>query len=521
MHPRKKSEKLRLADGALLRFGRKTISFLQKQFNKNIYTRILFTNVVTFIIVLMALMLFSDFLVRQVTYDRVQKELLYEAKRVNFALLQQTDGTWNAPSDQQTGSHLEVQQDYLKFLAEIFDVKITIFDMEGKIMATSAEQEVVPGSKVDEKFIEILKNGSAVTTKEMDEDTGQPVYAAVVPMGNNEDKIINGILLKTALSNLDLALSKMHSYMVIGGMVILVFIIFISLYLAMHISRPISRLTTTVTEISRGSFGPDDNEQPLDEINDLGGQIHKLARGFHNIQTESRRTEEEKTRLFTEISHELRTPLTAIQGFVEAIRDGIVEDEALRQKYLDTVYTQTIHISRLVDDIMQLSRLESGSITVEKSPVDINALASGVAISMEPAAKSLNTLIRLDLKENKAIILGDADRMEQVIRNLLKNAIRSTENGTIRIGTEVKQGKVVMSIEDNGTGISPEDLPHIWERFYRIKNQRDEHTQEKGSGLGLVIVKKLVQLQGGSIEVTSQLGKGTAFQISFPSFEQQ
>lgn len=217
----------------------------------------------------------------------------------------------------------------------------------------------------------------------------------------------------------------------------------------------------------------------------------------------------------------MRTPLTAVQGFVEAIRDGIVQDEALRQRYLDTVYMQTIHISRLVDDIMQLSRLESGNITVEKLPVDINALASGVAVSMEPAAKSMNTLIRLDQKTDTAIILGDADRIEQVIRNLLKNAIRTTENGTIRIGIEMKQGKVVMSIEDNGIGISPEDLPHIWERFYRIKNQCDEHVQEKGSGLGLVIVKKLVQLQDGSIEVTSQLGKGTTFQISFPFFKQK
>lgn len=509
MHLWKKNEKLQLIDGAFLRFWHKTIFFLQKQFNKNIYTRILFINVVTFIIVLIVLMLFSDFLVRQVTYDRIQKDLLREAKRVNFALLQQTE------------SQREAQQDYLKFLAEILDVKITIFDMEGNIIATSAEQEVVPGSKIDKKFIEILGNSSVATAKKIDEDTDQPVYAAVVPMGNNKDEIKNGILLETVLSDLGRALSNMHLYMVVGGTVILLFIIFISVYLAMHISRPISHLTTTVTEISRGSFESDHKEQPLDEINVLGGQINKLAGRFQKMQTESRRTEEEKTRLFTEISHELRTPLTAVQGFVEAIRDGVVQDEALRQRYLDTVYMQTIHISRLVDDIMQLSRLESGNITVEKLPVDINALASGVAVSMEPAAKSVNTLIRLDQKTDTAIILGDADRIEQVIRNLLKNAIRATENGTIRIGIEMKQEKVVISIEDNGIGISPEDLPHIWERFYRIKNQCDEHVQEKGSGLGLVIVKKLVQLQDGSIEVTSQLGKGTTFQISFPFFKQK
>lgn len=170
---------------------------------------------------------------------------------------------------------------------------------------------------------------------------------------------------------------------------------------------------------------------------------------------------------------------------------------------------------------MELSRLESGNVTVEKLPVDLNALAHGVAMSMEPVAKRANTSILVDRKTEKAIVLGDADRMEQVIRNQLKNAIRATENGTIRVSVEDRQGKVVLVIEDSGIGIAPEDLPHIWERFYRIKNQRDDRMQEKGSGLGLVIVKKLVQLQGGNVDVASQLGEGTAFQISFSSFEKQ
>jgi signal transduction histidine kinase len=111
--------------------------------------------------------------------------------------------------------------------------------------------------------------------------------------------------------------------------------------------------------------------------------------------------------------------------------------------------------------------------------------------------------------------------MEQIIRNLLKNAIRATENGIIRVGVGARQGEIVLTIEDNGIGIAPEDLPRVWDRFYRVKNQRDSHMQEKGSGLGLVIVKKLVQLQGGNIDVTSQLGIGTTFSITFPSFDQR
>lgn len=491
---------------------------LLEQFNKNLYTRILFTNVTVFIFGLIAVTMFSGYVVKQATYDQVHQELLRKAKRVNFALLQQKDLAWGTPAGKQTSGESEAQQDLLKFLADSFDARITVFDRQGKIGGTSAEQEVVPGSKVDAKFVEILTRGVPVVTRTMDRETGQLTFIAVVPMGNNKDAIENGILLETKPANLDLALNQMRLYMLIGGIVILLIIIIVSVYLAMYISRPISRLATTVAEISRGSYVFNDDDQPLDEINVLAGQLNKLTVRLQKIQAESCRMEEEKARLFAEISHELRTPLTAVQGFVEAIRDGMVQDEALQEKYLETIYTQTVHITRLVDDMLALSRLESGNITVEKLPVDLIALAQGVAMSMEVLAKSKNTSIVLEKKTEHAIVVGDVDRMEQIIRNLLKNAVKATENGTIRVGVEAWQDEVVLTIEDTGIGIPPDDLPHIWDRFYRVKNQRNSNMQEKGTGLGLVIVKKLVQLQGGKIDVASQLGKGTIFSISFPAF---
>ncbi|MEL7654337.1 MAG: HAMP domain-containing sensor histidine kinase [Bacillota bacterium] len=494
--------------------------FLKEQFNKNLYTRILFTNITTFTIALIILVVFSNCMVKQVIYSQIQQDLLREAKRVNFALLEQPDNGWNLPPDQRTGSQIQAQQNLLKTLADTYDVQITIFDMKGNITAVSAEQEMVPGSKIGEKYLKTFQKGSIATIQTEEKETGQPIFAAVVPMGDNQEPVHNGILLEAKASSLDLGLSKMRLQMVVGGMVILLFIIFISVYLAIHISRPISRLAAAAAEISRGSYVLNDKEEPLEEIRALVGQLNKLAERLQKIQAESGKMEEERTRLFAEISHELRTPLTAVQGFVEAIRDGMVQDDTLREKYLNTIHSQTVHINRLVDDILKLSRLESGNVTVEKLPVDLNALAHGVATSMEPMADRTNTSILVDAKSEKAIILGDADRLEQVIRNLLKNAIRATENGVIRVEVESRQGKVVLNIEDNGAGMAPEDLTHIWERFYRIKNQRDEPVEEKGSGLGLVIVKKLVQLQDGSIDVVSQLGKGTTFRICFPAFEQ-
>ncbi len=483
---------------------------LLEQFNKNIYTKVLFTNVTVFSIALIILINFSNFMVTQSVYDQVQQDLLRKSKRVNYALTKE-----NVLNNKQSIT----EQELLMFLSDSFDVMIILFDQDGTILSSSQEQEVVPLSKVDDKFTKVLVGGETSVTRETDKETGQLTFSAVIPMGNSDDTkqiVEKGILLKSQPKNLDLTLNKMKLTIIIGGIIILIFVIVVSVYLANCISRPISRLATNIAEFNSGNFILNDDNDSLDEINDLTEQIKKLTVYLENIQSKSGKIEEERTRLFTEISHELRTPLTAVQGFTEAIRDGMVEDEMLQKKYLDMIYSQTIHITRLVDDILSLSRIESGDITVEKLPLDLASLAHGVVMSMENLAKGNNNKILFNKKSDDIFIIGDVDRMEQIIRNLLKNAINSTDNGIIKVEIESYNDEVQLKIEDNGIGIPPEELPHIWERFYRGKNQRNSDLEIKGTGLGLVIVKKLVQMQGGKLDAESQVGKGTIFRLNFP-----
>jgi len=488
-------------------------STILKHINKNIYTRILFTNVIIYTAALIVLASFSNYMMKQAIFNQFEHDLLRKAKRVNFALTQEKSFKWEAENSS------EQQQKLLDFLADSFDIKITVFNLQGTILNTSAEQNVLPGSKVDAKIIEMLKSGKTDIIRTMDKEIGQLIYIITIPMGKSDDTnatVQNGIMLAAQPANLDLALNKMRLSLLIGGTVILLVIIVISVYLAMYISEPMSRLATSLMEISSGNFILNDIDQPLYEINVLADQVNKLATEFKKIQTESDRMEEERARLFAEISHELRTPLTAVQGFAEAIRDGIVEDKMLQKKYIDMIYTQTLHVTRLVDDIIALSRLESGNVTISKVPLDLVVLTQGVVMSMESMANTKNNNIVFEKKTEKALVAGDVDRMEQILRNLLKNAIKATENGTIKATVESLQDQVVLTIEDNGIGIAPEELPRIWDRFYRGKKQRSTNPEEEGSGLGLVIVKKLVQLQDGKIEVKSKLGKGTTFRIFFP-----
>lgn len=491
--------------------------FMLEQFNKNIYTRVLFSNVICFVICLITVIIFFDFSVKQVTHSQIQQELFRKAKRVNFALLQQ-DHLESMILSENKGTNINVtQQEQLKFLSDLFDVKILVFDNKGNIVATSAKQEIVPGAQVDKKYIETITSGETISEKKINQETEELEFIAAIPMGDSKDTIVNGILLEVKKSNIDLNRIRMRSYLILGGIFLLLFIIVASVYQAIHISRPISRLTTSIAELNSGNYVIHEDNSSLDEVKVLINQFNKLAEAMQRMQKENQSVEEERTKLFAEISHELCTPLTAIQGFVEAIQDGVVEDQDLLEKYLKIIYTQTIHINRLVDDMLQLSRLETGCISLNKLPFNLISLVEKVVESMEAMAQSVGSTIIFEEGIDQAMIMGDIDRIEQVIKNLLQNAINATANGEIKVKVKVSGGDVILSIKDNGTGISNEDLPHIWDRFYRNKSQKSNNKQQ-GSGLGLVIVKQLVQLHNGKIDVESQLGVGTTFYVCFPVF---
>ncbi len=559
-----------------LRFWLVIRNSLPKSFHKNIYTQILFSNMTVFVFSFIVFMMFSNFVMKQVIYSQFQQELLRKANLVNFVLLRlkvkEAPAALMAPTTPvgpldnfeqarkntesvrkewekarilfkagviskvdyenakvayqrfeayQRSNQNRGKQSLLKFLADLFNArKITVFNKTGNIVDAYGEHNVTSVRAVERKFIELLGKGEIAMTRSVDRQSGRSTFIAMIPLWNEDNTIENGVMLEMNPPKLDFALNKMYLYIVIGGIILLIVVIFNSIYLSMYISRPISRLAADVSEISRGLNSIKVEEQCLDEINILAGQFNILAAELQKIKTENCRMEEEQARLFMEVSHELRTPLTSVQGFVEAIRDGMVQDQALLERYLDTIYAQTVHIARLVDDMLVLGRLESGNMTIEKQPLDMIILTQNVMTSFEAEAMSRNTLLLLDKKTEKAIVIGDVDRMEQIIRNLLKNAIKATENGSINVSVDSQcQDEMVLTIQDNGIGIAEGDLPRIWDRFYRGKNQGRNRLQEKGSsGLGLVIVKKLVQLQDGTITVESQLGKGTTFTISFPSF---
>lgn len=223
--------------------------------------------------------------------------------------------------------------------------------------------------------------------------------------------------------------------------------------------------------------------------------------------TEIERLENTRREYVSNVSHELRTPLTAMRGLIEPLSDGMVTSEKKRKRYYDILLRETLRLSNLINDLLQLSRLQSGSDKSQESYFYIDALIDYIFDKYSSIAKGKNITFKKDVyKENK--IFANENRIEQIITILLDNAIKYSEkNDTIGIDVEKIDNIVVFSVWDTGMGISPEDLEHIFDRFFKV----DRSHNTKGTGLGLAIAKEIVELMGGTISVESEIGKGSRF----------
>ncbi len=230
--------------------------------------------------------------------------------------------------------------------------------------------------------------------------------------------------------------------------------------------------------------------------------------------TDLHRSERLRRELVANVSHELRTPLTSIKGFVETLLAGALRDEVHSRRFLEIIEAETNRLTKLVDDLLELSRLESKGVTFRLQPVDLGELATRVVARHQPRAEA--TGIQLECRAEAGVVAAaDPDRIEQVLTNLLDNALKFTpEGGRIHVSVRQQGQEAFVAVEDTGRGIPPEDLPHVFERFYRADRSRTR--TRGGSGLGLAIAKQLVEMQGGRISATSRPGHGSVFAFWLP-----
>ncbi|MEZ4725581.1 MAG: HAMP domain-containing sensor histidine kinase [Caldilineaceae bacterium] len=247
-------------------------------------------------------------------------------------------------------------------------------------------------------------------------------------------------------------------------------------------------------------------------------EFQQLARSFNRMTEELARTDQQRRNLTADVAHELRTPLHIIQGNLEGILDGVYQPTP---EQIEATLEETRLLARLVDDLQTLSLAESGQLPLVQEPVDVGDLVADVVTSFSGQAEAAGIDLsivdcRLPVAHTPLVVQGDAGRLDQVLSNLVANALRHTPaGGAITLATAVQDRQVRITVTDTGEGIAPADLPFIFDRFWRADRART-HTGGAGSGLGLAIANQLVQAHGGAIQVASELGKGTTFTLDLP-----
>ena len=300
-------------------------------------------------------------------------------------------------------------------------------------------------------------------------------------------------------------LERINQAILAGGAAALSAALAVGFLIFRSVTRPVDQLRLAAQAVSSGDLSARVTIHTGDELAKLGVAFNAMADSLQ-------RGERLRRDLTADVAHELRTPLAVVQSNLEAMLDGVYPLDA---EHLANVMEQTQVLARLVNDLRTLALAESGQMPLHRQPVDPGGLAAMVASAFRTRAAEKGVSIETDIDSGLPPTSIDSQRMYQVLSNLIDNSIRHTPSGgRITVGAKDGDRRIVLSVSDTGSGVSPEDMPFIFERFYRADKSRSR--AEGGTGLGLAIAKTLVQAHGGTIAARSQAGRGTTIEISLP-----
>ncbi len=377
-------------------------------------------------------------------------------------------------------------QPLVEQIGQITGERIVLADGEGRIVADSVNKLV--GQTADQDWAEPV--GFIV-------HRGVPVGAIYAnPLGPADDPQRAAFL------------AGINRALVLAAVVAGLAAVLLTVGLSRRILRPIETLTAAARRMEKGDLSQRVEVQSNDEIGELARAFNAMADGLTRL-------EELRRNMVTDVAHELRTPLSNIQGYLEALQDGVVEP---KREVIDSLHEEAMLLNRLVDDLQELALAEAGQLKLECQPVAPADLVNRAIEAVRAQATAGGITLQTDLPADLPLVDVDPQRIGQVLGNLLNNALTHTPSGReIVVAARPGESEVEVSVSDTGEGIPPEHLPYIFERFYRADKSRSRATG--GTGLGLAIAKQLVEAHGGRIEVESEVGRGTQFTFILPVSE--
>jgi signal transduction histidine kinase len=404
-------------------------------------------------------------------------------------------------------------------LSSQLETRIRILDAQGVVLVDSGQEEQGNDLKADSLVAQALTGQYASRTDQA--RAGQEAAIHVALPVTVEGQLVGVVYLSQPLRDEMAVLRDLRTRWWLSMTIGLVLSALVGLLLSRAIARPLRRLTAAAGAVAQGHL---DQQVPVRSRDELG----RLSRAFNEMTARLRAARQMQIDFVANVSHELRTPLTAVKGLVETLLDGAVDDPQVRDRFLETVESETDRLIRLVNDLLLLSRADSEALNLQREPIDLAQLAQTTMDRFAPQAEVQKLALRVEASPTAPPAWADADRVEQVLLNLLDNAVKySKPGGTVTVGVDGDgPGETVqVQVRDEGIGIPAEDLARIGERFYRADKARSRADPptgagQGGSGLGLAIARALVQAHGGQLWLESEEGQGTTVTFTLPAADE-
>lgn len=372
--------------------------------------------------------------------------------------------------------------------------------------------QFLPTQEEIARYLEKVMRGEEVVVQS--QSTAGPLFTVLVPISVenafDEQRTVTGlVLIQTAAQTVHASYKGLAWQMALAVGLLVAAAGILVFFLTRHMTRPLTIMAQAAGNMAKGDFNARAPEEGTQEI-------RELARSFNQMADQLASLEQSRRDFVANVSHELRSPITSIQGFAQGMLDGTIAPEE-HEKYLQVVVDETHRLSKLIAGLLNLSRMENEETSLAYSDFDVNETARRVIISRINPIDEKQLEVNADFEIDPCFVHADADQIEQVIINLLDNAIKFTpQGGTITLTTRENGQQVLLQVKDNGEGVLPDDVPHIFDRFYKADKA---HTVGKGTGLGLAICRRIMEKHGQTIRLVSGEG-GAEFEITLAKGKQ-
>jgi two-component system phosphate regulon sensor histidine kinase PhoR len=407
----------------------------------------------------------------------------------------------------------------LRGVAHALRVRLSIIGSDGHLLFDSSmprDSLAKSANHGDRTEVLSARQGGVGLATRKSTTTGEEYRYAARMLNRTADPALTNGFVRVAMNLGELRTVASYVRLTIWtiGLGITALIVLLSLRVARRITKPILDIASTAQAIRDGDLGKRVTVSTNDEIASLATSVNEMAERLSSDIERLTKLEHVRSQFLGNVSHELRTPIFSIQGFLETLQDGAVDDPQVNRQFLDRAHSQALRLNTLLNDLIEISRIESGEMKMSFRYFDLREFLEQMAEEMRPHAEACDLSFTLESQlTGDVMALGDRDRLRQVITNLVNNAVKYTEpGGSVTLRGMIAENRCRIEVQDTGCGIPAEHLDRIFERFYRVDKGRSRDVG--GTGLGLAIVKHIVEAHGGTIGVTSKVGVGSTFFFS-------